>query len=241
MVGLSAARHIRHGDVQTVSRRASCFSSTANTVYNNDGSVTIDFRHAITDEVRNGIKAYVASTGRFDSRWLEHVTMQDMSWLRDRRGIPYKLHGAGFSRGSRTLGDVLSWFSIQPGVTRFSPCTDMSAQSIAKRRHFGSFCLALAYNFPSIMYRALPHGAMVSYSARVHQHHEWLLDEKGASLSYFDTGIRGGTTIVDSMLGCDRAASRDSKTQYILRLIRRFHGWCISGPVLDGGNHRERS
>ena len=152
VIGLSAARRIRHLDVQTISCRAYWFPSTANTVYNNDGSVTIDFRHAITDEVRNGIKAYVASTGRFDSRWLEHVTMQDMSWLRDRRGIPYKLHGAGFSRGSRTLGDVLSWFSIQPGVTRFSPCTDMSAQSIAKRRHFGSFCLALAYNFPSIMY-----------------------------------------------------------------------------------------
>ena len=100
VVGLSAARHIRHGDVQTVSRRASCFSSTANTVYNNDGSVTIDFRHAITDEVRNGIKAYVASTGRFDSRWLEHVTVQDTLGFGYRRGDPYKLPGAVFSCGS---------------------------------------------------------------------------------------------------------------------------------------------
>uniref|UniRef100_A0AAV1UAY7 Uncharacterized protein n=1 Tax=Peronospora matthiolae TaxID=2874970 RepID=A0AAV1UAY7_9STRA len=75
VVGLSGARHDRHGDVQTVSRRASRFISTANTVYNNDGSVTIDFRHAIIDEVRNGIKADVASTGRLDNQWLDHVTI----------------------------------------------------------------------------------------------------------------------------------------------------------------------
>ena len=66
-------------------RRAYCsspsflFSSTVNTVYNNDGSVTIDFRQAITDEVRNCIKADVVSTGRFENRWLEHVSMQDMA------------------------------------------------------------------------------------------------------------------------------------------------------------------
>ena len=137
--------------------------------------------------------------------------MQDMSLLRDRRGTPYKLHGAGFSRGSRTFGDVLSCSSIQPEVTRFLPCTDMATQLIAKRRHFGSFCLALAYNFPSIMYRAPLQGALVVYSAKVNHHHECLLDNRGASLSHFDTGIRGGTTIVDSMLGCDRAATRDSK------------------------------
>ena len=65
-----AAHHIRQGYVPTVRRRASCFASTANTVYNNDGSVTIDFRQAITDEVRNGIKADVASTGRFENRWM---------------------------------------------------------------------------------------------------------------------------------------------------------------------------
>ena len=43
VLSLSAAHHIRHGDVPTVRRRASCYSSTANTVYNDDGSVTINF------------------------------------------------------------------------------------------------------------------------------------------------------------------------------------------------------
>ena len=158
--------------------------------------------------------------------------MQDMSWLRDRRGTPYKLHGAGFSCGSCILGDVLSWSSIQPGVTRFSPCIDIATQSIAKRRRFGPFCLTLAYNFPSIMYRVLPQGALVACSAKIHQHPEWLLDNRSATLSHFYTGIRGGTTIVESTLGCDRAAIRYSKTPVHFgahpALSRVVHRWAGS-------------
>lgn len=107
VVGLSAADHVRQGDVGAVRRRASRFSTRAELSYNDDGSVTVDVRRAMDDEMRNGMKYDITLSGRIDKRWLVHATMADMSWLRDRRGNPYNLNGAGFARDKRTLGDAL--------------------------------------------------------------------------------------------------------------------------------------
>ena len=80
--------------------------------------------------------------------------LRDISWLKDRRGQTYKLNGADFARGKHILVYILSWTTVQSGIVCFSPTCDMATQSTAKRRHFGSFCIALLHNFPALVYRA---------------------------------------------------------------------------------------
>ena len=109
----------------------------------------------IDEKLRAGMRAEEAASGRFDHRWLVHATLKDMPWLLDRRGKAYTLNGADFAMSYNYLGETLSWTTLQSGVVLFSPTRDMATQSITKRRHFGSFCLALLYNFPSLVYRAL--------------------------------------------------------------------------------------
>ena len=46
-VSIPAAHHLRQGDVEAVRRRVSIFSSRAEVIYNDDGSVTVDVRQAI--------------------------------------------------------------------------------------------------------------------------------------------------------------------------------------------------
>uniref|UniRef100_A0AAV1TI29 LAGLIDADG endonuclease n=1 Tax=Peronospora matthiolae TaxID=2874970 RepID=A0AAV1TI29_9STRA len=53
---------------------------------------------------------------------------------------------------------------------------------MAKRRHFGSFCVALSYNFPTSMYRAIEPVALIAYSTKVHQYHDWLLRLDGTRI-----------------------------------------------------------
>ena len=77
---------------------------------------------------------------------------------------------------------------------------------MAKRRHFGSFCLDLFYNFPSLVYRDLEPGSLIVYSTKVHQFHDWLLASDGASLKHFDTGMECGVQPVSSVMACDIAA-----------------------------------
>ena len=93
----------------------------------------------------------------------------------------------------------------------FSPTSAMAFQYMAKRRHFGSFCLALLYNFPSLVYRALEHGSLIAYSTKVHQSHDWLLIGDGQSLKHFNTGMESGVKPVASIEACDIAASAASK------------------------------
>ena len=155
IVAVSAARHAPQGAVREVCRRAVSFTSSAAVAYNEDVSVTIDVLRVIDDKLRAGVRAEVAVSGRFDHRWLVHATLKDMSWLRDRRGEAYTLNGADFAISYNYLGETLSWTTLQRGVVLFSPTRDMATQSITKRRHFGSFCLTLFYNFPSLVYRAL--------------------------------------------------------------------------------------
>ena len=50
IVGLSAARYARQGEVKEAFRRAVSFTSRAVVDYNGDGSVTIDVRRALDDK-----------------------------------------------------------------------------------------------------------------------------------------------------------------------------------------------
>ena len=79
VVGLPAARHVRQGDVTELCRRAIPSTTLAEVVYRTDGSVTIDARRLIDDNLRVGMLAEVAKLGRFDHRWMEHTTLTDMS------------------------------------------------------------------------------------------------------------------------------------------------------------------
>ena len=72
------------GDVTEGCRRAISFTSQDEVIYNTDGSVTVDFWRLIDDNFRVGMRADVAQLGRFDHGWMEHATLTDMSWLRNR-------------------------------------------------------------------------------------------------------------------------------------------------------------
>lgn len=65
------------------------------------------------------MKAEYAASERFDTRWLLHATLKDMSWLRDRCGKPYKFYSAAFARNQETFGNTLSWITVQREVTTF--------------------------------------------------------------------------------------------------------------------------
>ena len=180
--------------------------------YNGDGSVTIDVRIALDDELQARMRTDVATSGRFESRWIVHATLKDLSSLKDRRGNIYTLNGVDFAKGSKYLDDMLTWETIQSGIVRFSPKCDMASQSMAKHRHFRTFCLALLYNFPALVYRSVESGALIAYSTKVHQYHDWLLDRDSTSISHFDTAIEGRVVPVSSMSACDTAACLDSGT-----------------------------
>ena len=66
--------------------------------HNGDGSVTIDVRRALDDTLQAGMRADVATSGRFDSRWIVHATLTDLSGLKNRRGNTYTLNGVDFAR-----------------------------------------------------------------------------------------------------------------------------------------------
>lgn len=83
---------------------------------------------------------------------------------------------------------------------------------MAKRQHFGSFCLALLYNFPSLVYREKEPGSPIAYSTKVQRFHDRTLHSDGTSLSHFDTGMQCEVTPVASMSACDIAASTSSGT-----------------------------
>ena len=94
--------------------------------HNGDGSVTIDVRRALDDELQARMRTDVATSGRFESKWIVHATLKDLSSLKDRRGNIYTLNGVGFAKGSKYLGDMLTWETIQSGIVRFSHKCDMA-------------------------------------------------------------------------------------------------------------------
>ena len=110
------------------------------------------------------------------------------------------------------FGEAMSWTILQTGIVLLSPTRDMATQSMAKRRQFGSFCLALIYNFSSLVYRAMEPGSLISYTTKVYQFHDCFLTSDGTSLRHFDTGTDCGIQPVLSMAECDIAASSDSGT-----------------------------
>ena len=59
-----------------------------------------------------------------------------------------------------------AWCDLLLALYRYGNTVDSEAATL------WSFVLALAYNIFSIMYRALPQGALIAYSAMVHQHYE---------------------------------------------------------------------
>ena len=110
-------------------------------------------------------------------------------------------HGFGIVAENRPI-----WTVLQRWVTWFLPRRNLDAQLVTKGLHLGSFCLALLYNFPLLVHRAIDPGALLAYSEKVHIHHDWLLNQEGTSLYHFDTGISCGSTPVTSMVACDEAA-----------------------------------
>ena len=88
-------------------RRTSIFSLRDEVIYNDDGSVTVDVRPAIDAGISNGPNSVFAASERIDERWLIHAELSDMTWLRDRRGQPYNLGGAGFAKTAQCLQDAL--------------------------------------------------------------------------------------------------------------------------------------
>ena len=114
--------------------------------------------------------------------------------------------------GSNYLVETMYCTTLQRGIVLLSPTRDMATQSIAKRRHFRSVCLALLYNFPSLVYRALEPGFQISYSTKVHQFHDWTFTSVGTSLQHFDTGMKCGLPPVSSMTACDFAETSSSRS-----------------------------
>ena len=84
------------------------FTSRAVVDYNGDGSVAIDVRRALDDKLQAGMRADVATSVRFESRWIVHATLTDLSWLKNRRGNTHTLNGVDFAKGSKYLGDMLT-------------------------------------------------------------------------------------------------------------------------------------
>ena len=84
--------------------------------YNGDSSVPIDVRRALNDKLQAGMRSDVATSGRFESRWIVHATLTDLSWLNGRRVNAYTLNGVGFPWGSKYLGYVLTYETIQSGI-----------------------------------------------------------------------------------------------------------------------------
>ena len=183
--------------------------------YNDVGSVTIDVRRVLDDLLRTRMRAKVAATERFDHRWLVHATLKDISWLRNRRGTTYTLNGADLAMGLNYLGETMSWTTLKTGIVLFSSMSDMDTQSIENPRHFGFFCFALLFNFPSLVYRVLKTGSLIAYSRRSTNSINGLsihsLSE-GTHLQHLDTCMECGMQLVSSMSACDIAASSASGT-----------------------------
>ena len=110
---------------------------------------------------------------------------------------------------AKNLGDMLNWETIYSSIVRFSPKCDMAVHSMAKRRHFVTFCLGLLYNFPALVYRSVKWEAFIA--TKVHQYHDWLLDRDGTSIFYFDKEIEGGVAPISFMSACDTASCLDSE------------------------------
>ena len=69
-VGLSKARYVRQCDDKSVCRRAITFTSRAEVDLKTDGSVTIDVRRLIDDNLRVGMRTEVAKLGRFNQGYV---------------------------------------------------------------------------------------------------------------------------------------------------------------------------
>ena len=70
----------------------------------------------------------------------------------------------------------MTWEMTQSGIFQFSLKRDMDTHSMSKRRHFGTFCLTLLYNFPALVYRSVESVALIACLTKIHTYHDWLLD-----------------------------------------------------------------
>ncbi|CAH0478079.1 unnamed protein product [Peronospora belbahrii] len=120
--------NVCQGDVEAVRSRASRVSSMDEIGYNGDGSVADDVRDALDDALCNDVAANFALFGRFDTQWIVHAQVDDLSFSGTAGGRSYNLNGASL-RGpksalvTRCLGNR---FSAQISV--FLPAIDMAPQ-----------------------------------------------------------------------------------------------------------------
>uniref|UniRef100_M4BQ96 Uncharacterized protein n=1 Tax=Hyaloperonospora arabidopsidis (strain Emoy2) TaxID=559515 RepID=M4BQ96_HYAAE len=105
----------------------------------------------------------------------------------------------------------------------------MSTASTATRRHFGSFCLTILYNFPQLLFRDLEPGALLAYTLTIHQCHDWVISDDGSMVTHFDAGMPCDSTSVSSMVECDRSATTSCGIPVHFgahpRLTRVVHLW----------------
>ena len=131
--------------------------------------------------------------------------------------------------GRATLGDTITWSWAECGVVCFTPTISISSMPIAKRRHFGRFCLTLVFNFPSFLYQPASPGTLVLYRVRfVGLRSGYLIP--GATC--YHTGFRVTCPVhffVGSMAEIDTVASRigGSPVQFVdhLALTRIVQPW----------------
>ncbi|CAH0516690.1 unnamed protein product [Peronospora belbahrii] len=163
--------------------------------YNGDGSVADDVRDALDDALCNDVAANFALFGRFDTQWIVHAQVDDLSF--------------SGTAGARRY----PFFCLQ------STWHPSNRQAPALR----VLCLVFMYNFPALLYHALDQGALIAYSAKVHQHHEWILNLCDSHLSHFDMGMADSIEEVHSMLACDRATFLSNRVAVRSGAYSAFH------------------
>ena len=107
---------------------------------------------------------------------------------------------------------MLTWETTQSGIVRFSLKCDMATHSIWRSAGTLEPSVFLFYTILSaLVYRSVKPVALIAYSKKVHQYHDWLLDRDGASIFYFDKEIEGGVAPISFMSACDTASCLDSE------------------------------
>ena len=82
----------------------------------------------------------------------------------------------------------MTWETTQSGIVRFSLKCDMATHSIWRSAGTLEPSVFLFYTILSaLVYRSVKPVALIAYSKKVHQYHDWLLDQDGTSISHFYT------------------------------------------------------
>ena len=94
-------------------------------------------------------------------------------------------------------------------MTRFMPLpASTSAVHPAIIWRFASFCHALMYNIPTLIYLSPLAGYMTSYPTKTQHHQVWSLDKRGRNTVTYENAQVLHHTPLQSMVDCDQVAER---------------------------------